>query len=145
MIGFAPGLYWRFCWRFAAPLFLMFIIVYGLMGYEPLSYEGYTYPTWANVLGWAIAGSSVLMIPGVAIYKFLTTTGSCYRVSIKSHAFYLRNLPACSFLKRLHTLITPWRDTQMDRQANGVVQSDSREVKLTTTADTTTQQAPVEV
>lgn len=23
MIGFAPGLYWRFCWRFAAPLFLM--------------------------------------------------------------------------------------------------------------------------
>lgn len=81
MIGFAPGLYWRFCWRFAAPLFLMFIIVYGLLGYEPLSYEGYTYPAWANILGWAIAGSSVLMIPIVAIYKILTTPGSCYRVS----------------------------------------------------------------
>ncbi|KAF2887315.1 hypothetical protein ILUMI_18858, partial [Ignelater luminosus] len=63
MIGFAPGLYWRFCWRFAAPLFLMFIIVYGLLGYEPLSYEDYVYPEWANVLGWIIAGSSVAMIP----------------------------------------------------------------------------------
>lgn len=87
MIGFAPGLYWRFCWRFAAPLFLMFIIVYGLLGYEPLSYEGYTYPTWANILGWAIAGSSVIMIPAVAIYKFATTPGSCYRVSCTVQSF----------------------------------------------------------
>ncbi|KAI4462243.1 sodium/chloride dependent transporter [Holotrichia oblita] len=69
MIGFAPGIYWRFCWRFAAPLFLIFIIVYGLLGYEPLSYEEYIYPAWANVLGWMIAGSSVIMIPTVAIYK----------------------------------------------------------------------------
>lgn len=36
MVGFTPGIYWRFCWKFAAPVFLMFIIVYGLIGYEPL-------------------------------------------------------------------------------------------------------------
>lgn len=143
MIGFAPGLYWRFCWRFAAPLFLMFIIVYGLLGYEPLSYEDYTYPTWANILGWVIAGSSVIMIPIVAIYKFLTTSGSCYRVSNKYQEFSTEKIMRYTF-KRLHTLITPWRDTQMDRQANGVIQSDSKEVKLTT-ADTSTQPNPVEV
>lgn len=80
MIGFAPGAYWRFCWRFAAPLFLIFIIVYGLLGYEPLTYEDYVFPVWANVLGWLIAGSSVITIPVVAIYKLLTTPGSISQV-----------------------------------------------------------------
>lgn len=37
MIGFAPGRYWTYCWKFAAPLFLCFIIVFGLVNYEPLS------------------------------------------------------------------------------------------------------------
>ncbi|KAL0122365.1 hypothetical protein PUN28_007235 [Cardiocondyla obscurior] len=76
MIGFKPGIYWRVCWKFVAPLFLMFIIVYGLMGYEPLSYEDYTYPVWANILGWLIACSSIVMIPGMAIYKICSTSGS---------------------------------------------------------------------
>uniref|UniRef100_A0A1B0AB16 Transporter n=1 Tax=Glossina pallidipes TaxID=7398 RepID=A0A1B0AB16_GLOPL len=50
MIGFRPGKYWQVCWRFVAPIFLLFITVYGLVGYEPLSYEDYTYPGWANAL-----------------------------------------------------------------------------------------------
>lgn len=61
---------------------LQFIIVYGLMGYEPLSYEGYIYPVWANVLGWLIACSSIVMIPGMAIYKICTTPGSFVQVSL---------------------------------------------------------------
>lgn len=81
MIGFSPGVYWRFCWRFAAPMFLMFIIVYGLLGYEPLSYEDYVYPHWANVLGWTISGSSIAMIPIVACYKIIMTPGSLAKVS----------------------------------------------------------------
>ncbi|XP_063907552.1 sodium-dependent dopamine transporter [Zophobas morio] len=110
MIGFAPGYYWRFCWKFAAPLFLLFIIVYGLLGYEPLSYEDYTYPGWANVLGWIIASSSVVMIPSVAAFKILTTPGP--------------------FLKRIQILTTPWRDTQINTQVNGVVRSESNQVRL---------------
>ncbi|KAL6447805.1 hypothetical protein ACFW04_000140 [Cataglyphis niger] len=106
MIGFRPGVYWRVCWKFVAPLFLMFIIVYGLMGYEPLSYEDYIYPVWANVLGWLIACSSIVMIPGMAIYKICTTPGS--------------------FIQRLKVLTTPWRDTQHQRNdlssvANGAI------------------------
>ncbi|KAG8036087.1 hypothetical protein G9C98_004666 [Cotesia typhae] len=80
MIGFAPGLYWRF------------IIVYGLMGYEPLTYDEYTYPLWANIIGWIIASSSVAMIPGMAIYKIIITPGT--------------------FCQRIKILTTPWRDTQ---------------------------------
>ncbi|XP_046611830.1 sodium-dependent dopamine transporter [Neodiprion virginianus] len=92
MIGFAPGIYWRVCWKFIAPIFLMFIIVYGLMGYEPLTYEDYVYPLWANVLGWLIACSSIVMIPAVGAYKLLTTPGT--------------------FRERMKILTTPWKDTQ---------------------------------
>ncbi|XP_015118294.1 sodium-dependent dopamine transporter [Diachasma alloeum] len=98
MIGFSPGIYWRVCWKFVAPLFIMFIIVYGLMGYEPLSYEDYTYPEWANILGWIIAGSSITMIPGVALYKLIVTPGS--------------------FCHRLKTLTTPWRDNHTQPSIN---------------------------
>ncbi|XP_015595670.1 sodium-dependent dopamine transporter isoform X2 [Cephus cinctus] len=105
MIGFSPGVYWRVCWKFVAPIFIMFIIVYGLMGYEPLSYEDYVYPLWANVLGWLIATSSVAMIPGVAIYKIIVTPGT--------------------FVERMKILTTPWRDTQqrstVSSTANGAV------------------------
>ncbi|KAH0561712.1 sodium-dependent dopamine transporter [Cotesia glomerata] len=92
MIGFAPGLYWRVCWKFVAPIFIVFIIVYGLMGYEPLTYDEYTYPLWANIIGWIIASSSVAMIPGMAIYKIIITPGT--------------------FCQRIKILTTPWRDTQ---------------------------------
>lgn len=81
MVGFYPGIYWRVCWKFVAPIFLLFIITYGLIGYEPLRYDTYVYPNWANNLGWAIAGSSMVMIPAVAFYKLCTTTGSFKQVS----------------------------------------------------------------
>ncbi|KAL1490958.1 hypothetical protein ABEB36_011627 [Hypothenemus hampei] len=126
MIGFAPGIYWRFCWKFAAPVFLLFIIFYGLWFYEPLTYEDYVYPMWANALGWAITGSSVIMIPAVAIIQFLITPGCC--------------------AKRLKKLTTPWQDTQANSQTfNGVVQSESNQVRLSSTAQTPTDQRPVEV
>ncbi|XP_011204882.2 sodium-dependent dopamine transporter isoform X1 [Bactrocera dorsalis] len=108
MIGFPPGKYWQICWRFVAPLFLLFIIVYGLIGYEPLTYEDYTYPVWANTLGWCIAGSSVMMIPAVAIIMMIKTPGT-----IK---------------QRLKILTTPWRDQQVS--VNGVT-AEATQVRLT--------------
>ncbi|CAG5051397.1 unnamed protein product [Parnassius apollo] len=121
MIGFRPGLYWRVCWRFAAPAFLLFITAYGLLDYQPLAYEGYVYPAWANGLGWAIAGSSVICIPVVAIYKIITTKGS--------------------FIERIHILTTPLADTERnERNAvhNGMVVSESGGVRLTSNAGTPT-------
>ncbi|XP_055937193.1 sodium-dependent dopamine transporter-like [Argiope bruennichi] len=90
MLGFDVGRWWKFCWFFMAPLFIMMIIVYGLVSYEPLSYEQYEYPPWANVFGMMIAASSVLCIPFVAIYKLLRTPGTCSQ--------------------RLKILTTPYRD-----------------------------------
>ncbi|XP_068630108.1 sodium-dependent dopamine transporter [Battus philenor] len=123
MIGFRPGVYWRVCWRFAAPAFLLFITAYGLLDYQPLAYEGYVYPAWANGLGWAIAGSSVVCIPAVAIYKIITTKGS--------------------FFERLRILTTPFADTERSSVHNGVVVSESGGVRLTSNAGTpTTPTAP---
>ena len=63
---------------------MQFITVYGLYANEPLKHEDYTYPTWALVLGWSIAGSSVAMIPAVAIYQIIITPGTFCQVSIFS-------------------------------------------------------------
>lgn len=91
MVGFYPGIYWRVCWKFVAPIFLLFIIVYGLFGQQPLQYDNYFYPDWANNLGWCIAGSSVIMIPLVAIFKILTTRGTFRQVNnnnLHSHILF---------------------------------------------------------
>lgn len=54
----------------------MVIIVYGLINYEPLKYDDYVYPYWANVLGLMIAASSVLCIPIMAVYQFIIAPGA---------------------------------------------------------------------
>nr|XP_042900478.1 sodium-dependent dopamine transporter-like isoform X2 [Parasteatoda tepidariorum] len=102
MLGFEVGKWWKFCWFFIAPVFLMLIIVYGLIDYEPLSYEHYVYPVWANIFGWCIAASSVLCIPIVAIFQMLKTPGT--------------------FMQRLRKLLKPYRDTHREeiRMVDGV-------------------------
>ncbi|KAI8432724.1 hypothetical protein MSG28_013685 [Choristoneura fumiferana] len=52
------------------------VVVFGLLYQQPLQYQHYMYPRWAEVLGWGLACSSILMIPLVAIYKLLTTPGT---------------------------------------------------------------------
>ncbi|XP_026684148.1 sodium-dependent dopamine transporter-like [Diaphorina citri] len=97
-----------------SPIF-QFIIVYGLTTYEPLSYESYVYPQWANVLGVVIASSSVIMIPGMAVYQMIITPGT--------------------FINLTNTLLTPWRDHQTvlarSLSLNGGITSDPAQIRLT--------------
>ncbi|KAL4716467.1 hypothetical protein ACJJTC_015895 [Scirpophaga incertulas] len=76
MLGFRPGIYWRICWKFVSPIFIIGVVVFGLLYQQPLQYQHYTYPQWAVVLGWGLASSSILMIPLVAVYKFVSTPGT---------------------------------------------------------------------
>nr|XP_053626494.1 sodium-dependent dopamine transporter-like [Cherax quadricarinatus] len=102
MIGFAPGIYWRTCLKFFAPAFIGIIIVYGLINYKPLSAsDPDAFPWWTDVIGWLMAGSSMVMIPFVALYKLMEVPG-----------------PA-SISQRLRILTTPWRDQQVT-VGNGV-------------------------
>ncbi len=56
----------------------------GFWGYQPLVLPRtnfvYEYPLWANVLGWLVAASSVIFIPGVALYQILISKGTFMEV-----------------------------------------------------------------
>ncbi|ESO97642.1 hypothetical protein LOTGIDRAFT_103896 [Lottia gigantea] len=82
MIGSKPGKYWMLMWMFVAPIFIFTIMVFGLVNYQPIEYDGYMYPLSATLIGWAIALSSILCIPGFAFYGILTAKGSLMEVTI---------------------------------------------------------------
>ncbi|KAK2155143.1 hypothetical protein LSH36_247g00045 [Paralvinella palmiformis] len=92
MVGFRPGIYWRLCWKFIAPAFILCIMAFGFIQYKPLQVDEYVYPMWANALGWCVALSSILCLPGLAIYNLIITKGT--------------------IRQRFKILTTPWRDLQ---------------------------------
>lgn len=51
----------------------------------------YEYPWWGNVIGFSMAGSSMLCIPLYAIYAYFTATGTFREVLIdeKKHLSHL--------------------------------------------------------
>ncbi|XP_059921383.1 sodium-dependent dopamine transporter [Gadus macrocephalus] len=82
MIGHRPGLYWRLCWKFVSPCFLLFMVVVSFATFNPPSYGSYTFPTWANMVGWCLAISSMSMVPLYAIYKLCSLPGKfCDRIA----------------------------------------------------------------
>ncbi|RZF36574.1 hypothetical protein LSTR_LSTR010685 [Laodelphax striatellus] len=76
MLGHRPGLFWRICWAYISPIFLLVIFVFSLMGYEEMLAGDYVYPPWSISLGWVLTASSLTCIPAYIIYKFLITPGS---------------------------------------------------------------------
>ncbi|XP_041349203.1 sodium-dependent dopamine transporter-like [Gigantopelta aegis] len=93
MVGHKPGRYWWICWKFVAPVFLVFIMIFGLVNYKPLRYDEYVYPWSASLIGWGIASSSILCIPLYAIYQIIRAKGS--------------------LTDRLHYLLTPQNKREM--------------------------------
>ncbi|KAG5271178.1 hypothetical protein AALO_G00176790 [Alosa alosa] len=82
MIGQRPGLYWRMCWKFVSPCFLLFMVVVSFATFNPPKYDTYVFPVWANVVGWCLAISSMTMVPLYAIYKLCSLQGSFCDVSV---------------------------------------------------------------
>uniref|UniRef100_A0A8C6WNY7 Transporter n=1 Tax=Neogobius melanostomus TaxID=47308 RepID=A0A8C6WNY7_9GOBI len=88
MMGFRPGLYWRLCWKYVSPIFLLvrtlqYITIpvsYKIWHPTGLKYDDYVFPYWANVIGWGIAMSSMLLVPVYAVYKFCTVPGTLKEV-----------------------------------------------------------------
>ncbi|XP_066538733.1 sodium-dependent dopamine transporter [Hoplias malabaricus] len=76
MIGQRPGLYWRLCWKFVSPCFLLFMVVVSFATFNPPKYGSYSFPMWANMVGWCLSISSMIMVPLYAIYKFCSLPGS---------------------------------------------------------------------
>ncbi|XP_034256054.1 sodium-dependent serotonin transporter isoform X2 [Thrips palmi] len=78
MLGFRPGIFWRCCWTFISPVFLLVIFICSLLGDTD---DANKYPPWAISVGWVLTASSLLCIPVYIIYKFSITSGNCSQVS----------------------------------------------------------------
>ncbi|XP_007520620.1 sodium-dependent dopamine transporter [Erinaceus europaeus] len=76
MTGQRPSLYWRLCWKLVSPCFLLFVVVVSISTFRPPHYGSYIFPAWANAVGWAIAASSMAMVPVYAAYKLCSLPGS---------------------------------------------------------------------
>ncbi|XP_042874981.1 sodium-dependent dopamine transporter-like [Penaeus japonicus] len=81
MLGFRPMLYWRVCWKFVSPLFILITIVIGLQTQASgrLEYHGpkrYLYPAWSESVGWLITSTSMCMIPLWMIITICRQPGS---------------------------------------------------------------------
>ncbi|XP_006917226.1 sodium-dependent dopamine transporter [Pteropus alecto] len=76
MTGQRPSLYWRLCWKFVSPCFLLFVVVVSVVTSRPPHYGDYVFPEWANALGWAVAASSMSLVPVYAAYKLCSLPGS---------------------------------------------------------------------
>uniref|UniRef100_A0A8C7MQE5 Transporter n=1 Tax=Oncorhynchus kisutch TaxID=8019 RepID=A0A8C7MQE5_ONCKI len=91
MMGFKPGLYWRLCWKFVSPTFLLVVVIASIVTSTGLSYDDYVFPSWSNVIGWGVALSSMMFVPIYAIYKFLSMPGTFKQVSGKTNPSHLHS------------------------------------------------------
>jgi len=80
MIGYKVSMYWYICWVLLAPAFMLFIFVFYFIKYTPITMGDYQYPPWGEALGFMISLSSMLWVPGYAIYFLLTTKGTWSQV-----------------------------------------------------------------
>ncbi|XP_024082895.1 sodium-dependent serotonin transporter isoform X2 [Cimex lectularius] len=97
MLGHKPGLFWRLCWAYISPIFLLVIFVASLVSYkEMLPHE---YPPWSTAVGWLLTASSLITIPIYIVYIFLKTKGS--------------------FVERVKIILKPEEDTEVIRANYG--------------------------
>ncbi|GJQ70886.1 hypothetical protein Trydic_g803 [Trypoxylus dichotomus] len=76
MIGHRPGLFWRMCWKYISPIFILVIFIFSLRNHAELLGDEYKYSDWSFSVGWALTASSIVCIPAYIVYKFVITPGS---------------------------------------------------------------------
>ncbi|XP_035386025.1 sodium- and chloride-dependent GABA transporter 1 isoform X2 [Electrophorus electricus] len=76
MLGRTPHLYFRVCWQFLSPLLVLGILISSIVQYTPARYgKSYTYPQWAEVLGWFLSLISIVWIPLGAAHEIWKNKG----------------------------------------------------------------------
>ncbi|XP_069043892.1 sodium- and chloride-dependent GABA transporter 2-like [Lepisosteus oculatus] len=77
MVGTRPNPWFKYCWLFFTPLLALGTCVMSLVDFQPLVFNRtYVYPGWAYVLGWLLAGSSIITTPLVMLFKLSRARGS---------------------------------------------------------------------
>jgi len=77
MTGIRPNMFWYLCWKYFAPLVMFAVFIFYCISYSPVTYgHDYVYPGWAEALGLLMSFSSMIWVPGYAIYYVLTQPGT---------------------------------------------------------------------
>ncbi|XP_040898919.1 sodium- and chloride-dependent GABA transporter 1 isoform X2 [Toxotes jaculatrix] len=76
MQGKTPNIYFRFCWLLLCPILVLCILTSSIVQYTPVHYGKYTYPVWAEWVGWGISLISIVWIPLGAIQEIYNNKGS---------------------------------------------------------------------
>ncbi|XP_061538185.1 sodium- and chloride-dependent GABA transporter 2-like [Phycodurus eques] len=103
MTGERASPFFKICWLYLTPLISLGSFIYSLVEYQPLTFNRrYVYPTWAYLLGWMMVLSSILLVPGWALYKLSTTTGN---LSQRLHRLCWPTPPDCSLTLKTETAL----------------------------------------
>ncbi|KAM8903736.1 sodium- and chloride-dependent GABA transporter 2-like isoform 2-T2 [Spinachia spinachia] len=77
MTGVHASPFFKFSWLYLTPLVLLVSIICSFVEYQPLTFNrSYEYPAWAYACGRVMTSSSILLVPGWALYKLAIGTGS---------------------------------------------------------------------
>ncbi|XP_064841632.1 sodium- and chloride-dependent GABA transporter 2-like [Oncorhynchus masou masou] len=77
MTGMRPNPIFKLCWLYLTPLVSLVSFICSLVEYQPLTFNRwYVYPGWVYILGWLLALSSIVLVPGWALLQICTGTGS---------------------------------------------------------------------
>ncbi|XP_078340686.1 sodium-dependent proline transporter-like [Crassostrea virginica] len=69
MLGLKMFIWWKICWMAISPIALVLIFIATFIEYEASTYGDYTFPAWADALGWIMAVAIILAIPITMLYQ----------------------------------------------------------------------------
>ncbi|XP_051512414.1 sodium- and chloride-dependent GABA transporter 2-like [Myxocyprinus asiaticus] len=72
-----PNYIFMLCWKYLTPFVSLVSLICSLVKFKPLTFNrSYVYPSWAYALGWLLALSSILLVPGWALGQLIAGKGS---------------------------------------------------------------------
>lgn len=69
MLGKKMIIWWKICWMVISPIAILLIFIATFVEYEASTYGDYTFPAWADALGWIMAVAIILAIPITMLYQ----------------------------------------------------------------------------